>query len=564
MARDAARTLRDLERIAHRFGESLGDRKVELLRILARGRLTSARAVLRLHEVLCFLRAHPDSRPLLDLVDSMLRSFARRGDLRRFREELQSSGIAGTDIHFAFYPWTASWLVSRWGAQLTIDWDQFDKSESLEELLPQLAHFAETPGLDEFDWGVASWIDRMKGPGETDAAFLLKRLDQVRLSAMGRETLLEGLDIPFVLTPGPGTPSRTAEWLAGSDVVFRTSPLDRSRRPITGGSRGVTPIVRTLRLPEAKSVIDLARATMVTRHRDLDAFSYANPRDVRMVDCGAGIQVAYIGVIPVRRFLLESLYGFLVILNGVPVGYGTLTVLFGSSEVAFTIFETFRAGEGALLYSHIIAHARQFFGCDAFTIDSYQIGGYENEDAIQSGAWWFYRKLGFEPGSSPLRALMNREESRMRAKPSYRSGAPVLRKLAEENLFLYLGRHRKDVIGRLPLPRVGLRITEYLAGRFGFDRQKAESVCAREAAVRLDEPAWKTWSPGERLAWRRWGPVVLVLPGLDRWSPTERKGLVAVIRSKGGRRESEYLKLFDGHRKLRRAIRRLVERESSL
>ena len=44
---------------------------------------------------------------------------------------------------------------------------------------------------------------------------------------------------------------------------------------------------------------------MVTRSRDLDAFSYGDPRDVRLVDCVGGLAFACIGVIPERRLLRD-------------------------------------------------------------------------------------------------------------------------------------------------------------------------------------------------------------------------------------------------------------------
>mgnify|MGYP006270346331 CR=1 FL=1 len=35
-------------------------------------------------------------------------------------------------------------------------------------------------------------------------------------------------------------------------------------------------------------------------------------------------------------------------------------------------------------------------GADAFTIYPYQLG-HENDEALRSGAWWFYQKSGFRP-----------------------------------------------------------------------------------------------------------------------------------------------------------------------
>jgi hypothetical protein len=88
-------------------------RKIALLDALARVRLPSARAVLRLHEVLLFLRAFPDDREVLARVERMLAGFESRQDLRRFRAELADTGVAGTEIGFSFFGPTASWLARR-------------------------------------------------------------------------------------------------------------------------------------------------------------------------------------------------------------------------------------------------------------------------------------------------------------------------------------------------------------------------------------------------------------------------------------------------------------------
>jgi hypothetical protein len=66
------------------------------------------------------------------------------------------------------------------------------------------------------------------------------------------------------------------------------------------------------------------------------------------------------------------------------------------------------------------------------------------------------------------------------------------------------------------------------------------------------------FSAGERLAWERWSPLVLILPGVDRWSTADRRALVRVVRAKGGRRESDFLRRFDRHPRLGKALLQLA------
>jgi len=146
----------------------------------------------------------------------------------------------------------------------------------------------------------------------------------------------------------------------------------------------------------------------------------------------------------------------------------------------------------------------------------------------------------------------------MAARPAHRSPVATLKALAAGNVYWYAGKPRDDVIGIFPLYQVGLAITDYLAARFGSDRERGEQICATEAAALCGARAWRRWSAGERLWWTRWSPLVLLLPGVQRWTAAEKARLVQVVRAKGGRRETDFVGLFDAHRKLRAALRALV------
>jgi hypothetical protein len=545
--------LRELDRRKADYGADSDCRKLELLRMLKGRRLERAADVVRFHEALCFLRAYPDSAKLLALVEAMLAGFADRSDVRRYRHDLQGSGIAGTAICFRFFPGAALWLARRCGTHLSIDWDEVESQSKLEELLEQVVLYAETPGLDEYAYSVREWIDLLKGPQETDAAFLLGRLGQLQMSPFALEAVLEDLDLPFVLSPGPDTPARTREKYEGLPLAYQTTALRRSRPSLWKEMSRPPLSIQTLPVREGRKVVDLARATMVARCRALNAFTYAQERDVRLVDCGDGLQFALIGVAPQRRLLLEALYAFVMLCNGVPVGYGTHTMLMESSEIAYTIFDTFRSGESAVMFERSLALARHLFGIDSFSLHPYQIG-YDNEDAVRSGAWWFYQKMGFRPLEADLLRIMRREVKRQKANDAYRTSPPALRRLADSGLYLYLDKPRDDVIGRLSTGNVGLAVTRYITQRFGYDRRQAEKQCAQEAAKLLGVRSRRGFSAGERLAWARWSPLILVLPGVSRWPREDKRALVEVVRAKGGLRESDYLARFDRHRRLRRAI----------
>jgi hypothetical protein len=554
-----AAALRALERIAREYGAEIAAQKLARLERLERAQLARAADVLRLHEALCFLRAYPDDGAVLDQVERMLAAFERRTDLRRHAQALADSGIAGTAIHFRFFSPTAQWLARHWPDRLRVDWAEFENDGDLGDLLSLLAHPAEQPGLDEFEFEVRDWVARLKGPNETDATFLVRRFAALRMDEFAREAIYDKLDPPLVLDPGPGTPARTHARAPGRAPVFQTRPLARARPALRDEIARPPLSVRELSEGDGAALIDLARAAMVTRARDLDAFSWGDPRDARIVDCGAGLEFAMIGMIPERRLLLETVYGFLTLKNGVPIGYVLTGALFGSCEVAYNVFETYRGAEAAPVYGRVLAMSAQVFGADCFMVPPYQLG-HDNDEAIDSGAWWFYQKLGFRPRDRRVLALMRAEERRFRTNARARSSPAALRKLSAEPVFLHVGAERDDVMGLLPLPNVGLCVTDFMAQRFGSDRERGERECVAEAQRLLATGPAGDWSDDERHAWDRWAPLVCILPGLEAWSAEEKLALADVVRAKGGRRESEFVLRFDRHTKLRSAIRELAKR----
>ncbi|MDZ4805392.1 MAG: hypothetical protein SGI90_11080, partial [Candidatus Eisenbacteria bacterium] len=542
--------LRMLEGLRASFGMDAAARKRELLGQLGHRQFPTRRALVRYHELLCWWRAYPENAGLLADIVARLDAFDRRADLKRCRRNLIGSGIKGTDITFPFFYFTAGWLARRWPDSISIDWSAEVDLARLERLLPLLLPATESLTVDQLSFTAREWLEELKGSSETDATFLVRRFQTLPFDDFGREIAYDDMGFWLRLKAGPTTPNRSRAFDPAAPIVFRTGPIDTSRSDLAREARRPPLDIRSVPQEEAVGLIDMARTAMVTRDRDLDVFENANPNDVLRIDCGGGLQFIAIGPVAERRMLLEAVYGLITLRNGVPIGYVLISSLFGTTEIAYNVFETFRGGESGHLFGRVIATALALFGSDTFSIEPYQLG-YGNAEGLKSGAWWFYYKIGFRPVEPGVLKLAESEAARVRADPRHRTDRRTLKKLASERMFRYLGRPRADVLGRIPLDIIGLALTRRLAARGGADREGSIRDMAREAARRLGFGGYPRLNAAETMAWNRWGPIIDSMAGVERWTIAEKRAAVAVLRAKGGRHEYQFVRLFDGHPRLR-------------
>lgn len=547
--------LKKLETTRLDYGPERASVKISLLAALQRTTLRTAKEILRLHEHLCFLRSYPDNRAVLAQVVRMLERFSRRADLRRHRADLADTGIYGTVIHYAFFWPTARWIVDRWPRLLYIDWDNLEEHRRFATALSLLVPFFESNWLRVRQPELRKAIKILSASRTTDGVFYVRHVAKMPGNDVTREAFFDGLDIPLLLRPGPGTPSRTLACYERSPVVFRKAPPDRNRPELRVELARPPRSVRAVSAREGQRLIDLAQGSMVTRERDLDNFAYGDARDVRVVDDGDGLQWALIGTLPVRRPILRATYGMLALRNGVPIGYVGVDALFKCADLSYNTFPTFRSGEAAFVFARTLAAIAWLFGSRSFTLEPYQLG-HRNEEGIESGAWWFYYKLGFRPRNSAGRNLARQELRRMKTKPGYRSAKKTLQRLAEDYLYFETGGARAPFWPRVA--DLGIKTAQHLTGLAAADRETALDLCLEKTRRLLNASLPPRASSELHAAWRNWSLIVSILPHVERWSPEERAHLAEVISAKGGRRDSDYLALFDRHPSLGPALRRLT------
>jgi hypothetical protein len=550
--------LTELEKLRSLRDQQSSQEKLQLLCTLQRKRFTDSDSIERFHDMLCFLRAYPDNAEIHTQVEKCMSEFSSRSDLRKYKNELASSGIAGTPIDYRFFHPMAAWLTRHWGKYLEIDWPEVEDPEKLMGIMPLLVSLGESSLFDDFDYSAKEWLQRLKGENETEAEFLVKRINKIYRNSFEREALHDKLNLPFRLMPGPDTPSMTCARYLNKAVSYVKDTKKPKRPNLRQVINNHLVHIRKVSESEGEKLIDLARTAMVTHERDIDAFSYGSKKDVRLVDCGDGLQFICIGTIPERRYLLPGLYGFLNLKNGVPTGYYQVSVIGEMAEVSFNTFSSFRGADAAMIYARALAMTHRLFGTKTFVLDNYQLG-HGNKEGLLSGVWWFYYKLGFRPRNSETLQVIRKELATMKRKPGHRSSLNTLTRLAEDYMYFELD-PKKINEDLFPMSwNIAPGISNYLARHFGAEREKGIRICISEALGRLGIKKLPVLSADERQAWERWAPLIVQLGGIERWSQANRRLLAKIVKAKGGQRESDYIHLFSQHKPLQRAIVKFAE-----
>src|SRR5262245_25453629 len=223
------RAIRRLAKLRETFGPAAAAERERLLRACGRASCCSVKELSSLHETLCFARAYPDNQAVLDLVQDLLDRWERRADVHALGEALQGLGMAGVANAYPFFWPTARWLAERWPGALHVDWDNLEDADDVASLLQLLMPRAESPALEELSLTARQWVRHLKRDDEGDGTFLVRRFAEASMDERWREEVFDSLDVPFVLAPARGTPSRTTSFIVGLPLCWQTHARSTAR-----------------------------------------------------------------------------------------------------------------------------------------------------------------------------------------------------------------------------------------------------------------------------------------------------------------------------------------------
>lgn len=620
--------LSELEAARYRFGPGESARVLKLLRALDATHFPDAAALIRFHEALLFLRAFPQGPAVVRSTERILNHFHKKvealrkagADMDDF-DPLEVSGIAGTQMEDTVSFDVARWLLRRMPGKVEIAWDNYEPGRELGNTGPRFMPLLGDDAYVEADTPWRRWLETAGAVGgrkkkSATAAWLIERFERLPLPAQQKAELYDSLRVPLRWDLGNSCVTRTRNWKPVRKVFYHDGPLiSRSQISLADELAKRPPSFTRLSLREGEAVTNQIREVMLVRYRELYGTTLADPRSVVRADlgndeAGRGVSIYLWNLPPDRRLPLRAYVTGFTLKNGVPINYIEAIGLGEWMEVGFNTFYTFRGGEAGWIYAQVLRCLCSWMGTTVVSVYPYQLG-HDNDEAIESGAFWFYRKLGFRPGRADLLKLVEREERKIAADHAenvirdstkiltteyteghgglqqkiskYRTPARTLKRLAAGHVFYDVQRNdvrRNELPGSevgawdtFSTRNIGLRVNRRMAREFGGDavrmrdhaRRALERVLdvkiaglktddVKSGGLRSGGASTSSWTPLEKAAFEDFALVLARVPGLRAWTREEKEDLVRIIRAKAKPNEMLYLHLTQQHGPLRKAL----------
>jgi hypothetical protein len=557
------RLLTQLDARRYSFDPGQAAHILKILDSLSAGQFAAARPLIRFHELLLFLRAFPHNPGVVCKTETLLNTFHERVEALRQTgaemsdfDQMEACGIASTRMEDTLAFDVANWVTRRLPGQVEIAWDHYDPGRELGTAGPRFMPLLEDDSYVEADTPWRRWLETAAGKKDSDPAWLIQRFADLGLPPNQRAELYESLRVPLRWHLENSRAARTRNWKTVRRIFYHCGPLiQRSEVSLAEELAKRPPRLTRLSRHQGEAVIETIREVMLVRYRELYGTSLADPSSVVRADVGRGVSICLWNLPPERRLPLRAYVAGLTLKNGVPLNYIEAIGLCEWMEVGFNTFYTFRGGEVGWVYAQVLRCLCCLMGTTCVSVYPYQLGQ-DNDEAIESGAFWFYRKLGFRCGREDLERLAEREEQKIAANRNYRTPARVLKRLAAGHVFHELPGNEVGAWDTFSTRNIGLRVNQRMARHFSGDSKRIRQESFRNIA-RILAVNPSSWTNLERASFENFAVVLALVPDLSAWTDAQKQTLLQIIRAKSKPDEMRFLYLTQRHDRLREALLKL-------
>ncbi len=553
-----------IKELAHwqfQYGTKPAMRKLALIQQADALPFTKIEEAIALHDRLLCMLAYADNAQVYNAADKALKNLAAKtkslseqaGATAQWK--LTESAIAHASIHSTFSYELSRWLVYTFPQQIVFSGCWASK-DMITRVFSQVMPVAVSDSLfDNHEYTLEQLAKKACGPQATVDVlhWTLAQFEAAAIPNKSKEQLFEMLDIYITWHTDAASPTKTfGRGIGGKKFFFHDKPLVHHadvRKIFT--DKTLHPML--LNAHEKKQLCDVAKGVLCSHYREIDPITYADEQETELYDMGRGITIALYYLLPGWRLPCESYVSYMAFRNGVPLSYGGGWIFFDRAKLAGNVFPAFRGGESGLLFAQLYRLYHLRFGATCFQVDPYQIGQ-KNEDAIRSGAFWFYYRLGFRPEEEALMQLAMEENASRKADKKYRSSAVVLRQFARAEMLLNLSDHvpisHKQVVEKMN-SLVAKRFQGNYASYFATSIEALTKACKKQGIV-LPKDLQQNY-----LAAHFCG-LVFVFSDFARWTKSDLNNLVAAMREKTAGSERRFLEHWERIKQVRTDLQKMA------
>ncbi len=465
------------------------------------------------------------------------------------------AGVAGTVVEATYsYP-MACWLVQHHARAISVAWDQHERETQRASTWPRFFPLMEEDSFAEANVPYLEWLKAAR-VRQDELPWLVQCFQRLQLSEKEKAELYDSLEL-LVRWDMSGSPvSRTLARRHARQFYFhRTALIVRRQVSLAGELSKPALPVKILPRKHAEKTLDTVKEVLGVRYRELYGTSNGDPAWVVQCGVGRGVEIHLWGLAPDTRHPLRAYLAGFTLKNGVPINYFEVLALFDWLEFGFNTFPAYRDGETAWIYAQTLRLLRQVYGMRVISVYPYQIGD-GNEEAIESGAFWFYRKLGFRSMNADLEKLARVEEKKVLANRAYRTSARTLRRLGKAHLVHEMPGAEVGAWDGFAMRNIGFALQRRMAREFGGDAEKMRRVYTEKIA-RLLNAKLDRMRAQEQKVFGDFAMVLSLIPSLPQWPPEDKACVLNIITAKAGKTEQRYMRLLQKHHRLRKAILRL-------
>jgi hypothetical protein len=437
-----ARCLQSLKEIAANIDKDANLAKKDLLQKLGSMALPLGKYLPVYHDTLLFLCAYAGNAPLRKLAENELDRIAmhlkkKYGSIKKLLPE--NSGLPFTETITSFSPDSLGWLLKQKDFALYFDSfynPRLTLNEVLNITLPSLLKAETTAGLSPEDL-----LEVLGLKPRQYLDFVHEQLEALKEYPQAKDLLSDGLNLFVQVVPKSKQFSRTYNRIPHQPVYYHQDMLKRFDHAQLMNE----PLPNEPVLPETvmgksgkEQLIKVIKYAMSLTEREIDPATYLQEDSIRYIVLERGLTMAMYGMYPERQLPLETYMGFTIFKNGIPVSYVGMWVFGNRAKVGFNVFEPYRGGESGYLLCQLLRVFKQLFNISYFEVEPFQFGA-DNDDAIASGAFWFYYKFGFRPVDKEIFEQVELEQKKIKSRKNYRSSAKTLVGFTGCNIALNLG-----------------------------------------------------------------------------------------------------------------------------